>query len=193
MYSHSKISISSRTDNSSTTTTPTSNTSTGCICITFEMQKREEKDNTVTQMASGDILLCPVRARATIVHRIRSYAGSSNNTPIFSHLEIRSHWWHHLKADLKCAVAIGEHILHITKHEIGTHSIRLGAAMSMFLGGCPVFLIMMIGRWSSDSFLHYIHTQIIEFNHSSPCLTAGSRTVMGSSHLNNISKQRWNV
>jgi hypothetical protein len=55
---------------------------------------------------------------------------------------------------LKDAVsAIGEDSLHIAANEIGTHSIRLGAAMAMFLGGCPVFLIMMVGRWSSDAFL----------------------------------------
>ncbi len=37
--------------------------------------------------------------------------------------------------------------------------------MAMFLGGCPVFLIMMIGRWSSDAFLWYIRKQVEEFNH----------------------------
>jgi hypothetical protein len=36
--------------------------------------------------------------------------------------------------------------------------------MAMFLGGCPVFLIMMIGRWSSNTFLHYIWKQVEEFN-----------------------------
>jgi hypothetical protein len=41
--------------------------------------------------------------------------------------------------------AIGEDSLHIAAHKIGTHSIRSGAAMAMFLRGCPVFLIMMIG------------------------------------------------
>ena len=49
--------------------------------------------------------------------------------------------------------------------EIGTHSICSRAAMAMFLGGCPVFLIMMIGCWSSDAFLRYIHKQVKEFNH----------------------------
>ena len=37
--------------------------------------------------------------------------------------------------------------------------------MAMFLGGCPVFVIMMIGRWSSDAFLKYICKQVEEFNH----------------------------
>ena len=34
----------------------------------------------------------------------------------------------------------------------------------MFLGGCPIFLIMMIGCWSSDTFLHYTQKQVEEFN-----------------------------
>ncbi len=37
--------------------------------------------------------------------------------------------------------------------------------MAMFLGGCPVFLIMIIGHWSSDAFLKYICKQVKEFNH----------------------------
>jgi hypothetical protein len=61
--------------------------------------------------------------------------------------------------------AIGEDSLHIAANKIGTNSIRLGTAMAMFLGGCPVFLIMMIGCWSSDAFLHYIRKQVEEFNH----------------------------
>ncbi len=61
--------------------------------------------------------------------------------------------------------ANGEDSLHIAANEIGTHSIRSGAAMAMFLGKCPVFLIMMIGRWSSDAFICYIRKQVKEFNH----------------------------
>jgi hypothetical protein len=68
---------------------------------------------------------------------------------------------------LKDAIsANGEDSLHIAANKIGTHSIRLGAAIAMFLGKCPVFLIMMIGQWSSDAFLHYIRKQVKEFNHN---------------------------
>ena len=28
--------------------------------------------------------------------------------------------------------------------------------MAMYLGECPVFMIMLIGRWSSNTFLRYI-------------------------------------
>ncbi len=34
------------------------------------------------------------------------------------------------------------------------------------LCGCPVFLIMMIGCWSSNAFFGYIRKQVKEFNHN---------------------------
>jgi hypothetical protein len=61
-------------------------------------------------------------------------------------------------------VAIGETKLGIQRHEIGTHSIRSGAAMAMYLAGVPVFSIMLIGRWSSLAFLKYIRKQVQEFS-----------------------------
>ena len=57
-------------------------------------------------------------------------------------------------------LAVGEDTLHITTDEIGPHFIRSGAAIAMFLGGCPMFLIMMIGPWSSNAFLCYIQKQV---------------------------------
>jgi hypothetical protein len=120
-----------------------------CINVTFKMQKNDKKNDTTTQMASGNITLCPVCAAATIVCWIRSYPGANKDTPIstiwrydsINHITSKQ-----ITNALRDAVsAIGEDSLHIAAHEISTHSIRLGAAMAMFLGGCPVFLIMMIG------------------------------------------------
>jgi hypothetical protein len=36
--------------------------------------------------------------------------------------------------------------------------------MAMNLSGIPVFTIMLIGRWSSDAFLQYIHQQVQQFS-----------------------------
>ena len=36
----------------------------------------------------------------------------------------------------------------------------------MFLGECPIYTIMMIGRWSSDAFLWYIRKQVEQFSHN---------------------------
>jgi hypothetical protein len=48
---------------------------------------------------------------------------------------------------------IGKMRLGVAKEEVGTHSIRSGAAMAMYLGECPIYMVMLIGRWSSDTFL----------------------------------------
>ncbi len=131
-----------------------------CIAITFEMQKKDEKNDTVTQMASGEVNMCPVQMAAAIVRCIRSYEKSNNNTPISAFMQFGH--MNHVTSKQVIAVmqdgvqAIGENVLHIKKSEIGTQLIRSGAAMAMFLSNCSVCLIMMIGRWSSDAFLRYI-------------------------------------
>ena len=52
----------------------------------------------------------------------------------------------HMIHALRDAVrAIGEVKLGLKKEDVGTHSIRLAAAMAMYLGKCPVFMIMLIG------------------------------------------------
>ena len=55
--------------------------------------------------------------------------------------------------------------------EIGTHSIRSGAAMALFLARTSVLKIMILGRWSSAAFLRYIRPQVMEW-------TAGMSTAM---------------
>ena len=137
------------------------------VSITFETQKNERKFDTITQWRTSDPTLCPVKQWAALTVRIYKYPGATDSTPI-------SAVWHHNCLDhieatevsntLKDAVkAHGEDDLQIYQHKIGTHSIRSGAAMAMYLGGVPVFAIMMIGRWSSDSFMKYIRKQIEEF------------------------------
>ena len=83
------------------------------------MQKKDEKNNTATQKASGKVNMCPVRMAASIIHRIRSYEGTNNNTPILA-------FWcfkridHVTSAQVIAAmkdemVAIDEDVLHIKK------------------------------------------------------------------------------
>ena len=141
-----------------------------CVSLTFEWQKKDERMDTVTQMASGDALLCPVRQWAAIAKRIRSYTGATNDTPVSAVWKNGriEHVTSKMMVDaLEAGVAaVGYDKLGIRKGEIGTHSIRSGAAMAMYLGECPVYTIMMIGRWSSDAFLRYIRKQVEQFSHN---------------------------
>ena len=126
--------------------------------------------DTVTQMASRDATLCGGRQWAAIVRRIRGYPGTNYNTPVSTVCrngkmeEIRSQEM--VTALQSDVLSIGDDKLGILSNEIGTHSIRSGAAMSIYLGECPVYTIMMIGRWSSDSFLPYIIKKLEQFSHN---------------------------
>ena len=70
------------------------------------------------------------------------------------------------KALRAAATSIGKDRLGFAPADIGTHSIRSGAAMSMYLAEVPVYTIMLIGRWSSDAFLKYIRKQVEQFSHN---------------------------
>ncbi len=140
-----------------------------CISITFEHQKRDTKNDVITQHRSGDKTLCPVRIWASIISRISSYPGSSlsdtvnkfitsdNAVIFFTGTEL-------LKKLRLAATAVGPDILGFTAKEIGLHLARSRAAMAMYLAHIPVFTIMLLGRWSSNAFLRYIRKQVKEFS-----------------------------
>jgi hypothetical protein len=71
--------------------------------------------------------------------------------------------------------AIGEQRLGSKAANIGTHSIRSGAVMAMYLAGVKVETIQMIGRWRSRSFMRYLRIQV-------PETTRGVATRMRSRH-----------
>ena len=56
-----------------------------------------------------------------------------------------------------CADLDGASKLGYSHSDIGTKSIRSGAAMALFLHNHPVSRIMILGRWSSDAFLACLH------------------------------------
>ena len=140
-----------------------------CIAITFEFQKNDECNATVMMHWTRDLTLGPVKAWATIVCRILSYEGTGPDTPVNTvHLEngmmikVTSKM---LLNRIHAAISFfGEAELGYSMGDVGTHLIRSGAAMAMYLAGVPVFTIMLIGHWSSDAFLHYIHCQVQEFS-----------------------------
>jgi hypothetical protein len=141
-----------------------------CVSITFELQKRDAKDDTITQHHSDDKLLCPVIVWASIVQRIRSYKTSNSSTTVNTYQFADSEKPHcftgtELLKRLRFATTlIGSSALGFTAKEVGLHSARSGATMAMYLAHIPVFTIMLLGRWSSDAFLRYIRKQVKEFS-----------------------------
>lgn len=140
------------------------------ISITFEDQKNGDKNDTITMQCAYDLVLCPVRAWAKIVQRISSYPSATPDTYVNAfYTNGKLHYVKNTdmaKALRAAAASIGESRLGFKPSDIGTHSIRSGAAMSMYLAEVPVYTIMLIGRWSSDAFLRYIRKQVEQFSHN---------------------------
>jgi hypothetical protein len=140
-----------------------------CVSITFELQKKETKNDIITQHKSSDPTLCPVKIWAKIVRRISTYPSSTINTTVntFSFSDKKIHLFTGTEL-LKClrlaASSLRLDTLGFSSNEIGLHSARSGAAMAMYLAGVPIFTIMLLGRWSSEAFLHYIRKQVKEFS-----------------------------
>ena len=79
-------------------------------------------------------------------------------------------------------IAIGETKLGIHCSEVGTHSVRSGAAMAMYLARVPIFSIMLIGCWLSLAFLKYIRKQVQEFSFD---ISLKMIEVQSFKHINN--------
>lgn len=138
------------------------------VTLKFEYQKRDERDEDVTQQRNRDPLLCSVRQWAALVQRIRGYPGTTRDTQVNTVLIDGKPVLLTAKTilvKLRAAIsAIGKDVLGFEASEIGLHSLRSGAAMAMYLNNIPVYTIMLIGRWSSDAFLRYIRRQVKEFS-----------------------------
>ena len=124
--------------------------------------------DTVSHLSTDHPNLSPPKQWALIVHRIRSYPGATNDTPVSA--VWRNSRIEHISSKemvqaLQAAVeSVGEDKLGIKKEDVdvGTHILSDPVAIA----DCPVFTIMMIGRWSSDAFLRYIRKQVEQFSHS---------------------------
>jgi hypothetical protein len=140
-----------------------------CVSIKFERQKREEKAQHGHTESLGVSVLCPVQFAASLVWRIGSYKGMDSSTQVSAYtrngIVVHVTSTQVITALRNMVGVIGETCLGISKQEMGTHSIRSGAAMAMYLGKCSLYTIMLIDQWSSNAFLHYICKQVMQFSH----------------------------
>lgn len=139
------------------------------ISITFEFQKNQERQETVTQERSIDPDLCPVRSAASIIMfivrmpgvsadtSINSFRDNSGGTVLISSAAV-------ISTLREAAATMGEDVLGFSPDEIGCHSIRSAFAMALYLAGLGVATIMLMGRWRSYSFLRYIRKQVQQFS-----------------------------
>ena len=139
------------------------------VTVRFEFQKNKVKADRRTQGRS-DKPLCPVRAWVRVCQRvIETGRDPTKRTPVCEigdggtrTVQVTSERVKHLLR-LACEHRGGDRGYGMKPSELGTRSIRSGAAMALFLMDHPVEKIMILGRWSSDAFLVYIRPQVLEW------------------------------
>ena len=136
------------------------------VTLKLANQKNGIKDAVMYHDSSGDPLFDPVKAAGRIVCRQK---GRPRSSVIGTYLEpagtpkrisppiIREA----LKGATAAAALLGENI---NPHLVGTHSLRSGGAMRLKLAGYDELTIKKLGRWSSDTYLVYIQSQIGNLN-----------------------------
>ena len=137
------------------------------VAIIFRNHKNSDKMTTVTQHKNGTDF-CPVRAFSSIIRRIQSYKNTSKHSPINLcrssnklSLITAAEVFRQIRAT---ETVFGKANLGFDASEVGTHSLRSSTAMQLFLNKIPTYQIMLLGRWSSDTFLKYISRQVQEFS-----------------------------
>lgn len=112
---------------------------------------------------------CPVRALARRVYTIMNHSQGNENQIISTYFE--AHWGAQVLrcGDINTAVkkavrATGLVEKGFPPSSVSSHSLRAGGAMAMHLNKVSSDTIRKMGRWSSDTFLMYIHEQISAFS-----------------------------
>ena len=107
----------------------------------------------------------PVKALAHLVHAALS-AGGTDETLLCEYHDPDTQTWKSIQAQdiINMTRAMVKQLdLHkqgIDPDLVGAHSLRAGGAMALKLHGYNDTTIMKMGRWTSLTFLMYIHTQI---------------------------------
>ena len=111
-----------------------------------------------------DVAHGPIQALARRVHHVLTNGGDETTT-LCDYLSDDGIWCSITPADMRhqlraTVVKMQLHHQGIEPDLIGVHSLRAGGAMAMKLHGLDDTTIMKQGRWSSLTFLMYIHAQI---------------------------------
>lgn len=108
---------------------------------------------------------CPVKALARRVHSVMQATGDSSMPISFIRSKPSGAREHVTDSDITAAVRYGVAASGLldrghTLDRVSSHSIRASGAMALKLNKEPSDTIKKLGRWSSDTFLTYIHSQI---------------------------------
>ena len=138
------------------------------VTMTIDRQKNGQKGATIHHHATGTPF-CPVLAICRRIYSIRQHTQDVNTpisfvsrrpTGVHSHIHDND-----ITIALRCGAAKAGLLLRgYTLAQISSHSLRASGAMALKLAGADDTTIQKLGRWSSRTFLMYIHTQIAAYS-----------------------------
>jgi len=138
------------------------------VTMRIDNQKNGTRGSTINHKALKRHR-CPSRALARRVHSIMSHPNGSPDDIISTYFttkgEAKVLTSYVINTTVKTAVkatGLVEHGFPLTS--VSSHSLRAGGAMAMHLNNVDRDTIRKMGRWSSDTFLMYIHEQISAFS-----------------------------
>jgi len=136
--------------------------------LTIRNQKNGCKNVSIHVEATND-LGCPIRALIRRVAHIHTHT-KTDSTALSTYFESAQSRGRQLHShEITSAVRRAVHTLNLARNgltpaSVGSHSLRAGGAMAMYLNNVPHDTIRKLGRWKSDTFLLYIHEQISAFS-----------------------------
>jgi hypothetical protein len=132
-------------------------------------QKNGTRGSRISHTTSGT-KACPVRALARRVHYIMSHPECAATSIISTYYSPHTKTARPLQStDINKLIKSAVVLLGLDKKGfppewVSSHSLRAGGAMAMHLNHIDRDKIRKQGRWSSDTFLMYIHEQISAFS-----------------------------
>jgi hypothetical protein len=143
------------------------------VTLTIDNQKNGQRGDTIHQEACASDF-CPVRSVAARVSAIMA-----QHMPLTTPLSYVQPGMYVQPPQILVAVRRGARLAMLEASgyqltRIGAHSLRASGAMALWLSGHSPEVIMKLGRWRTQTFLTYIHSQIA-------ALTTGTSRKMGRS------------
>jgi hypothetical protein len=131
------------------------------VTLTIDNQKNGQRGQTMHHEAVPGPF-CPVKAAARRVSHIMVHLNLPSTTPLST---VQDPFGHIRASDILSAVRNGARLANLVAcgydlSRIGAHSLRASGAMALWLSGHSAETIMKYGRWKSNTFLTYIHSQI---------------------------------
>lgn len=136
--------------------------------LSIQNQKNGKKNDSITVKALFHDH-CPIRALIRRLKHIRRHS-TTLNLCLSTYFAYPGAHPRMLRAyDINSAIKRAVTTLKLDRNGltsalVGSHSLRAGGAMAMYLNGVPHDTVRKMGRWKSDTFLMYIHEQIAAFS-----------------------------